>query len=157
MGDLYALTGAGTPEQIEGSPVTANLFPLLGVSPILGRNFSAEEGRPGGPRVVLIGYGLWQRRFGGDPSIVGREIWLNNEKYAVIGVMPRGVMFPEKSQIWVPLALSPRQLAERNNHYLRVFARLKPGVTLARAQTGDDGPGRPIGPRVPRNQYEHRR
>jgi len=135
MGDLYALTGAGTPEQIEGSPVTANLFPLLGVSPILGRNFSAEEGRPGGPRVVLLAYGLWQRRFGGDPSIVGREIRLNNEKYTVIGVMPRGVMFPEKSQIWVPLALSPRQLAERNNHYLRVFARLKPGVTLARAQT----------------------
>ena len=114
--------------------MTANLFPLLGVSPILGRNFSAEEDRPGGPRVVLIGYGLWQRRFGGDSSIVGREIWLNNEKYAVVGVMPRGVMFPEKSQIWVPLALSPRQLAERNNHYLRVFARLKPGVTLARAQ-----------------------
>jgi putative ABC transport system permease protein len=133
-GDLYALTGAGTPEQVEGSPVTANLFPLLGISPILGRSFSAEEDRPGGPRVALIGYGLWQRRFGGDPSIVRREIWLNNEKYAVIGVMPRGITFPEKSQIWVPLALSPGQLAERDNHYLRVFARLKPGVTLARAQ-----------------------
>ena len=63
--------------------------------------------------MVLLAYGLGQRRFGGDPSIVGREIRLNNEKYAVIGVMPRGVMFPEKSQIWVPLALSPRQLAER--------------------------------------------
>jgi putative ABC transport system permease protein len=133
-GDLYALTGAGTPEQVEGGPVTANLFPLLGVSPILGRSFSADEDRPGGPRVVLIGYGLWQRRFGGDSSIVGREIWLNNEKYAVVGVMPRGITFPEKSQIWVPLALSPRQLAERDNHYLRVFARLKPGVTLARAK-----------------------
>jgi hypothetical protein len=69
MGDLYALTGAGAPEQIEGSPVTANLFPLLGVSPILGRNFSAEEARPGGTRVVLLGYGLWQRRFGGDPPL----------------------------------------------------------------------------------------
>jgi hypothetical protein len=79
-GDLYALTGVGTPEQLEGSPVTANLFPLLGVFPILGRNFSAEEDRPCGPRVVLIGYGLWQRRFGGDPAIVGREIWLNNQK-----------------------------------------------------------------------------
>jgi putative ABC transport system permease protein len=133
-GDLYALTGPGAPEQVEGSPVTANLFPLLGVSPILGRGFSAEEDRPGGPRVVVIAYGLWQRRFGGDSSILRREIWLNNEKYAVIGVMPRGITFPEKSQIWVPLALSPRQLAERDNHYLRVFARLKPGVTLARAQ-----------------------
>jgi predicted permease len=133
-GDVYALTGAGAPEQVERSPVTANLFPLLGVSPILGRSFSPEEDRSGGPRVVLIGYGLWQRRFGGDPSTVGSEIWLNNEKYAVVGVMPRGITFPEKSQIWIPLALSPRELAERDNHYLRVFARLKPGVTLARAQ-----------------------
>ncbi len=133
-GDLYALTGAGTPEQVEGSPITANLFPLLGASPILGRSFSADEDRPGGPRVVLIGYGLWQRRFGGDSSIVGREILLNNEKYAVVGVMPRGITFPEKSQIWVPVALSPPQMAERDNHYLRVFARLKPGVPLARAQ-----------------------
>jgi putative ABC transport system permease protein len=133
-GDLYALTGAGTPEQIEGSPVTANLFPLLGVSPVLGRGFSAEEDRPGGPRVVLISYGLWQRRFGGDASILRREILLNNEKYTVVGVMPRGITFPDKSQIWVPLALGPRQLAERDNHYLRVFARLKPRVTLAQAQ-----------------------
>lgn len=132
--DLYALTGAGTPEQVQGSAVTANLFPLLGVSPILGRGFSAEEDQAGGPRVVLIGYGLWQRRFGGDSAIVGREIWLNSEKYAVIGVMPRGITFPEKSQLWVPLALSPGQVAERDNHYLRVFARLKAGVTLASAQ-----------------------
>jgi predicted permease len=133
-GDLYALTGNGTPEQLEGSPVTANLFPLLGVSPILGRNFSAEEDRPGGARVVLISYGLWQRRFGGDVSIVGREIWLSNQKYQVIGVMPRGITFPEKSQIWLPLALGPRQWALRDDHYLRVFARLKPGVTLTQAQ-----------------------
>ncbi len=133
-GDLYALTGAGRPEQIKGSPVTANLFPLLGVSPVLGRNFSAEEDRPGGPRVVLIGYGLWQGRFGADPALVGRDIWLNGQKYRVLGVMPRGVTFPETSQIWLPLALSPREWAMRDNHYLHVFARLKPGVTLALAQ-----------------------
>ncbi|HZQ54265.1 MAG TPA: ABC transporter permease [Bryobacteraceae bacterium] len=133
-GDLYALTRAGRPEQLEGSPVTANLFPLLGVSPVLGRNFSAEEDRPGGPRVVLISYGLWQRRFGGDSGIIGRDIWLNDEKYSVIGVMPRGITFPEKSEIWAPLALGPRDLAQRDNHYLRVFARLKPGVTLGVAR-----------------------
>lgn len=133
-GDLYALPGAGRPEQVEGSPVTANLFPLLGVSPILGRNFTAEEDRPGGPRVVLIGYGLWQRRFGSDPSVVGREIWLNRQKHQVLGVMPRGIAFPERSEVWVPLALSPRQWAMRDSHYLRVFARLKPGITLAQAQ-----------------------
>ncbi|HEX4228425.1 MAG TPA: ABC transporter permease [Bryobacteraceae bacterium] len=133
-GDLYALTGQGTPEQIEGSPVTANLFPLLGVSPILGRNFSAQEDQPGGAKVVLIGYGLWQRRFGGDHAVVGRQIWLNGEKYQIVGVMPRGITFPEQSQLWEPLALSPQELAVRDSHYLRVFARLKPGVSLAHAQ-----------------------
>jgi hypothetical protein len=132
--DLYALTGEGTPEQVEGSPITANLFPLLGVSPMLGRNFSGEEDRPGGPRVVLMSYGLWQRRFGGDRAIVGREIWLDNQKYQVLGVLPRGITFPERSQIWVPLALSPRQLARRDDHYLRVFARLKSGVTILKAR-----------------------
>jgi putative ABC transport system permease protein len=131
---LYALTGAGTPEQLEGSPVTANLFPLLGVSPILGRNFSPEEDRSGGPRVALIGYGLWQRRFGGDPAITGREIWLDNQKYLVVGVMPRGITFPENSEIWLPMQLGPRDFGVRDSHYLRVFARLKPGVALAQAQ-----------------------
>lgn len=134
QGDLYALTGDGAPQQVEGSPVTSNLFPLLGVSPILGRNFSAAEDRPGGARVVLIGYGLWQQRFGGDRAVVGRAIWLNNQKYHVLGVMPRGISFPEQSQIWLPLALSPQQLAVRTSHYLQVFARLKPGVSVAQAQ-----------------------
>jgi putative ABC transport system permease protein len=133
-GDLRVLTGAGTPEQLEASQVTANLFPLLGVSPILGRKLTPEEDRPGGPRVVLIGFGLWQRHFAGDPAIVGREIWLNNQKYTVLGVMPRGVTFPRKSELWLPLALGPREWADRNTHYLRVFARLKPGVTLAQAR-----------------------
>ena len=132
-GDLRVLTGAGTPEQLEASNVTANLFPLLGVSPTLGRNFMAEEDRPGGPRVVLIAYGLWQRHFAGDPAIVGREIWLNNQKYTVLGVMPRGVTFPYKSELWLPLALSPREWADRGWHLLRVFARLRPGVTQAQA------------------------
>lgn len=133
-GDLYALTGAGTPEQIEGSPVTANLFPLLGVSPILGRNFLPQEDQPGGAQVVLISYGLWERRFGGDRSVVGHEIWLNGQKYQIVGVMPRGITFPDQSQLWVPLALSPSDWAVRDSHYLRVFVRLKPRVSIAQAQ-----------------------
>ena len=133
-GDLRDLTGNGSPEQVEGSQVMANLFPLLGASPILGRNFSAEEDQPGGPRVVLISYGLWQRRYAGDPAMVGRNIWLNNQKYVVTGVMPRGITFPEKSEIWLPLALGPRELADRGDHTLRVFARLKPGVPLVQAR-----------------------
>ena len=96
-GDLDALTGEGTPEQVEGSPATANLFPLLGVSPLLGRTFSSDEDQPGGPQVVVIGYGLWQRRFGADREVVGREIPSNGQKFRVIGVMPRGITFPERS------------------------------------------------------------
>jgi predicted permease len=134
VGDLYALTGSGTPEQLETSRVTANLFPLLGVSPIVGRPFTSDEDRPGGPRVVMLGYALWQERFRGDRAVVGREIWLNGQKYRVVGVMPRGVSFPERSQIWLPLALGPRELARRDNHYLRVFARLKRDIPLAQAQ-----------------------
>ena len=132
-GDLRILTGAGTPEQLEASDVTANLFPLLGVSPTLGRNFTNEEDRPGGPRVVMISYGLWQRHFAGDPAIVGREIWLNDQKYTVLGVMPRGMTFPQKSELWLPLALAPREWADRGWHLLRIFARLRPGVTLAQS------------------------
>ena len=147
-GDLYALTGGGTPEQVEGSPVTANLFPLLGVSPVLGRNFTTEEDRPGGAPVVLISYGLWQRRFGADAAIIGREIWLNNEKQIVIGVMPRGVTFPERSDIWIPLRLGPRDWAQRDNHYLRVFARLRPGGTL-------DGAGREMATLAVLSAREH--
>lgn len=134
QGDLYALTGDGPPQQVEGSPVTANLFPMLGVMPILGRTFTEAEDRPGGSRVVLIGYSLWQQRFAGDRSIVGRAIWLNNQKYQVVGVMPRGIAFPEQSQIWLPIGLSPQQLAQRNSHFLQVFARLKPGVSIDQAQ-----------------------
>jgi putative ABC transport system permease protein len=84
--------------------------------------------------VVLISYGLWQRRFGGDHAVIGRPIWLNDQKYVVVGVMPRGITFPEKSQIWLPLALGPREWADRGSHYLRVFARLKTGVTLLPAR-----------------------
>jgi putative ABC transport system permease protein len=138
-GDLYALTGQGTPEQVEGSPVTANLFPLLGVSPLLGRNFSLQEDQPGGAQVVLISYGLWQRRFAADRGIVGRAILLNGQRYQIVGVMPLGITFPERSQIWVPLALGPRELVVRDSHYLRVFGRLKPGVSVVQAQRDMSG------------------
>ena len=133
-GDLYALTGDGEPEQVEGSPVTYNLFPLLGVSPILGRNFSKDEDRPGGGFVVLISYRLWQQRYGADPAMVGRDIVLDSTKCRVIGVMPRGFLFPRDSDIWIPMALSREAWAQRGNHYLHAFARLRPGVTLADAQ-----------------------
>src|SRR5260221_534213 len=134
QGTIHAITGDGAPEQVEGNPVTANLFPMLGVEPVLGRNFLAEEDRPGGPKVALLSFGLWQRRYGADRSVIGRGIRLDDETYRIVGVMPRGFTFPERSDIWTPIAFSPAQLARRGTHYLRVFARLKPGVTVEGAQ-----------------------
>jgi predicted permease len=134
-GQIFAITGDGAPEQVEGDPVTANLFPLLGVEPVLGRNFLPEEDRPDGPKVALLSFGLWQRRYGSDRSIVGRGIRLDGATYQIVGIMPRGFTFSERSDIWIPMAFSPAQLARRTNHYLRVYARLKPGVTLEGAQS----------------------
>ena len=139
---VFNLTGdtggdAGEPEKLQSASVTQNLFSVLGAKPALGRVFRPEEDRPGGPRVVLIGHGLWKRRFAGDPGIVGRAIALNGEKYTVVGVMPAGFAYPSASaDIWTPMALTQDQLADRGNHYLEVIARLRPGVTLAQANAG---------------------
>lgn len=130
----YNLTEDGEPERVEAQAVTANFFSLLGVKPELGRPFSQEEDQPGRNSVVLVSHGLWQRRFGGDPALVGREILLNGQKRTVVGVMPAGFQFLGKDTgLWVPIAFSPGQLANRNGHYLTVVARLKPGVTIAQA------------------------
>ena len=92
--ESFNLTGAGDPERLEGRRVSANLFPLLGVEPQLGRVFTAAEDQPGAQRVVLLSYALWQRRFGGDPGIVGKPLTLNGESYIVVGVMPARFQFP---------------------------------------------------------------
>jgi len=134
--ESFNLTGTGDPERLEGRLVSANLFPLLGVDPQIGRVFTAAEDQPGAQRVVLLSYALWQRRFGGDPGIVGKPLTLNGESYVVVGIMPARFQFPSSDdQVWVPIALTSEQAANRNRHYLQIVARLKPGVTLAQAQT----------------------
>jgi len=134
----FNLTGAGDPERCDGRRVSANTFNLLGVEPILGRTFRPEEDQPGS-RVVLLSYGLWQRRFGGDAGIVGKVLNLNGESYTVVGVMPRIVELPSMDnwhdQLWVPMAFTSEEAASRGNHYLEVIARLKPGVTRNQAQS----------------------
>ena len=131
---VYNLTGGDSePEKLEGARVTYNLFPLLGVKPILGRSFLPEEDRPGAPRVAILSYGLWQRRFGGDPHITGKEILLDNEKNVVIGVMPPGFSYPKDDDLWTPAAYSSETLANRGSHYLLVTGRLLPGVSIEKA------------------------
>jgi putative ABC transport system permease protein len=129
------LTGVGDPERLEGSGANASLFTVLGVAPQIGRAFTAEEDQAGANRVVLLSNGLWARRFGADPAIVGKQITLNGQPHTVVGIMPAQFQFPSQDvELWVPLAFSQQQAANRGRHYLQVVARLKQGVTLAQAQ-----------------------
>ncbi|HKO44392.1 MAG TPA: ABC transporter permease [Pyrinomonadaceae bacterium] len=135
------LTGDGQPEEIPGQVATPNLFALLGVNPIKGRTFAADDGKPGQNQVVVIGYDLWQRRFGGDPAIVGRKITINNEPNEIIGVLPpdvgwfvqKGSLIRTAPQIWSPWQVS-ENLRRRQGRFARAVARLKPGVTWDQAQ-----------------------
>ena len=122
----FNLSGDGLPERVSGARVTQTFFEVFGLSPMLGRGFVPEEDVPGGPRVVVLEHGLWQRRFGGRLDILGRSVTINDEAYTVIGVGPPGFQQPEGAQLWMPLqaALS----ASDNTHYLAVVGRLRPGV-----------------------------
>jgi len=130
----FVLTGGGEPEKLEGRRVTSSFFALLGVAPQIGRVFGKDEDRPGAGRVAVLSHGFWQRRFGGDPSVLGRDLVLNGEGYRVVGVMPRGFQFLESYvAVFVPAAFPADELANRGAHYLTVFGRLHAGVTAARA------------------------
>src|SRR5882724_13360454 len=132
----WNLTGTGEPVRIEGEAFSADIFSVLQTYPMLGRAFTSEEDRPGAAQVALLGYGLWANRFAADPSMIGRIIRLDEESYTVIGIMPQGFRFPDPDdQLYVPLALTGEQVANHGSHFLRVVARLKPGVMLSQAQS----------------------
>jgi len=131
------LVGQGDPERLEGATVTADLLPLLGVQPVMGRLFTAAEDREGAPGTLLLSYQLWQAVFGGDAGAIGRRVNLDNEPFVVIGVMPRDFHFPSRSaELWMPARFQEHSddFRDRNNNYLNVVARLKPGVSLAQAR-----------------------
>ncbi len=121
------------PERVRGTRISASLFPLLGVEPILGRNFTEEDDRPGAAEVALISHTMWQRRFDADPAVLGRTVHLNERVHEVVGVMPPGFRFENFSEVWTPLRLAPQDTA-RDNRWLAAIARLKPGVTAEEAQ-----------------------
>jgi putative ABC transport system permease protein len=126
----FNLTGDGEAERVLAHGVTANFFPLLGVEPVVGRIFLAEEDSTA-QKVAVLSYGLWKSRFGGDPGIVGRTIRLNDEKYSIVGVAPNGFQFLQgEIGLWVPISLNSQQLADRDNHYLTVVARLKGSASI---------------------------
>lgn len=132
------LTEQDVPEKLGGLRASANLFAMLGVEPLLGRSFRPEDERPENERVVVLGYGLWQRRFGGRDDILGQALRLDGEVYTVVGVMPQGFGFPtfwaQEAELWSPLVFTPERAQSRGGNSLRIFGRLKPGATLAQAQ-----------------------
>ncbi len=132
----HAFSGdGGEAERVEGASVTANLLSILGVRPLLGRPFLAEEDENGRDNVVLLGYGLWQRRFGGDPSVVGRTITVDGRPHTIVGVMPQRFNFPERGEAWVPFGVPERATQERGSRqYAGALGRLRPGVTLEQAR-----------------------
>jgi predicted permease len=132
-GDIFTITGNGQPEEVDVARITSNLLPLLGTQPLLGRNFTADEDKSGSA-VVLISAGVWQQRYGSDPQAVGRTIHLNGTAYRIIGVMPFGFTFPDRSELWVPLALSTADQLERDSHFLQVYGLLRHGVTIQSAR-----------------------
>jgi putative ABC transport system permease protein len=132
------LTGTGEPERVQGALVSPDLFPLLGMKPLLGRTFDRSAEQPGNQHVVILSYGLWQRRYGSDPEIVGRSIPINETSYVVSGVMPRDFDVPLGSELWVPFALSPEDLEARGRRHLSVVGRLREGVSVEQA-TSDLG------------------
>jgi putative ABC transport system permease protein len=142
----YVLKG-GVPEILGGVRCSAELFSVLGIPAALGRTILPEEDRAGAARVAVLGHALWQRRFAGDPAIVGKPISLDDVPHTVVGVMPAGFQFPRRGElpsgfqfpldvdVYTPLAWTPAQAANRGREYLAVVGRLAPGVTLAQAQT----------------------
>ncbi len=138
--DEANLTGVGQPARVGAAAVTANVFETLGASPKLGRGFTEEEDRPGGPPVAVLGWGLWQSSFGGDPNVIGRNVELDGVARRVVGVMPRGFALPtdftvdaaEPKQIYVPLQIDPAQ-ASHGNHGYYAAGKLRRGATAVKA------------------------
>jgi putative ABC transport system permease protein len=138
------LTGDGEPERVTGRFVTASFFPMLGIRPAAGRFFTAEDDRPGGARLIVLGHDLWLRRYGGDPEVVGREARYNGESWTIAGVMPpRFDFYGENSlnnQFFIPLGhLGDEQfMHDRNSHAVMITARLRPGVSLEQVRAQMD-------------------
>ena len=134
----FNLTGSGEPDRLVGSMVTANFFQALGVKLVHGRAFLPEEERSAPAQVAIIGQGLWQRRFGGDPQIIGKTITLDGRSHTVVGVAPDATRALQEAEIWTPLTFDDPEMKVRRFHFLRAVGRLKRGETLQQAQADID-------------------
>src|SRR5262249_27164196 len=147
----YNVSGVAEPEQVSGVRVSADFFPVLGVAPRVGRNFSIEEEQPGRDHVVILSDGLWRSQYGADPDLVGKTVKIDGEGYIVIGIMPSSFDFQFGStlrQLWVPVGYTEGDHDRGSNSFLAI-ARLKSGVTVAQADARMDQIGRAIAKQYP--------
>jgi len=135
LGTMDLAGGEGPPESVSGAQVTADAFETLRIRPAQGRGFLPHEGVPGGPDVMILGHGLWTRRFGGDPEVLGRTVRVNGTERTVIGIMPEGFRFPELEDVWTPLQPAPGgEGPEEGARVFRGFGRLREGVSFDAAR-----------------------
>jgi putative ABC transport system permease protein len=143
--DTPTILGDGVPEAVPGQRTTDNLFSVLGVNALLGRTFTPEDSKPGQNNVVVLSYGLWQRRFGGDVNVIGRKVLLNAADYVVIGVLPpdfkwhvrKNSQTGQAAELWAPWAINP-EFKQWRGRYISAVARLKPGVSFTQARAEMD-------------------
>jgi predicted permease len=131
-GTIY-VSGEEKAERFDGSFVSANMFDIVGVRPMIGRGFRAGEDTPGGGKVAVLSYSMWRERYDGAQNIVGKQIRVNGMPYVVVGVMPDGFAFPNNDKIWVPMQFNPLDGVRGQGQYVQAFGKLKPGVSLDQA------------------------
>jgi putative ABC transport system permease protein len=155
MTDASFNIAAGSPERIEGAAVSPSLFPMLGIRPVVGRVFTPEEAQPGRDQELLLGYGLWARRFGSDPNVTGRTLDANGHSMTVVGVLPQGFDYPLKAEMWQPLAFSTQDLTpdNRGNHGYLVLGRIKPSLTTEQARSDMEAASKEMMARNPTYPY----
>jgi putative ABC transport system permease protein len=153
-----AATDNRAPERLQALAVTHELFDVLGVAPLKGRVFTPEEDLEGHDNTVVISYGLWQRRFGGDPGVVGRTVSINAQDLTIVGIMPKDFSFPQQTEVWATFGFTPQQQAQtaRGSRFLNVIGRLKPGVTVEQAQREMDTVGGRMVQQYPMNYSPER-
>lgn len=145
-----SLTGQGDPEREEAAKVTTNFFDMLGVKPLLGRGFTADEGAPGHDDETVLSYGLWQSKFGGDPNIIGKEMHINGQSFTIIGVMGKDFNYPTATNLWTPIAFVDADKSDRNNNYTLPIGLLKPGVSVSQAVVELAGIGQRLAKEFPK-------
>jgi putative ABC transport system permease protein len=151
-GAAFNLTGADEPERLQGAQTTANFFDVMGVRPLLGRLYTDANETPGNDGVVLLSYGLWQRKFGGSNDVLGKTMTLNGRTFEIIGVLPATLRIPPEAQVWKPLAPDEGTRNARGAFWLPVIGRLKPGISVLEAQTEMTGIATRLEQTYPSNQ-----